>query len=137
MHSVGKRHWPAIDEEAVGLGRCWRGLTPIIGLELLACRVPIEDESAAADARGLRLDQIEHELGGDRRIDRRAARAQHFAPGFGGVGVGGGHHVPVGAGQHPRIRLRRPFLGFGSLAPCGDRRERQHLRNHGSQGVLC
>ena len=50
----------------------------------------------------LRLDEVEHELHGDRGIDGRAARAQDLAAGLGGVAVGGGDHVALGEGERPR-----------------------------------
>src|SRR5689334_23789032 len=51
-------------------------------------RRPIDEERAAADAGGLWLEEVEHELRRDRRIDCAAAAAQHVAARFGGHGIG-------------------------------------------------
>ena len=42
----------------------------------------MQQEGAAADAGGLRLDQPEHHLYGDRRIDRGTASRQHVVAGL-------------------------------------------------------
>ena len=41
-------------------------------------RVVIVEEGAAADARALRLDQRQHRLDRDRRVDRASAALQHL-----------------------------------------------------------
>ena len=68
-----------------------RRLASVVGHDALA--VPVHQEGAAAEARALRLDEAEHELDGDRRVDRGAARPQDFAPRLGRERVGGGGHV--------------------------------------------
>ena len=73
-----------------------RRLAPVEGGQLPRLGVPVEQERAAADARGLRLDQIQRELGRDHRIDRAAAAAQYRAPPHSvAKGVGGDDHEPL------------------------------------------
>jgi hypothetical protein len=52
-------------------------------------------ERPAPDAGTLRLDQIEHELDRDRRIDRAAAGAKNLATGAGRERIGGGDHMAL------------------------------------------
>ena len=69
-HALLEGHQPAVglaEETAVGRGR--RGLAAIEGAHRPA--VEQHQESAAADAGRLRLDQRQHHLRRDRRIDRR------------------------------------------------------------------
>ena len=52
--------------------------TGIEGLDELLCGgIPIKNKAAAADARRLRLDEIEHHLRRDGSIDRAPAFAQY------------------------------------------------------------
>ena len=64
-----------------------------------------EHERAAADARGLRLDERQDELHGDRGIDGAAARAQDLPAGFRRVRVR--RHDELHVGARGRRRLRR------------------------------
>ncbi len=107
QHRLVERHRLAFDEKAVGMRRGRRRLATVIDLQLRIRLVPVEDESAAADAARLRLDEVEDELCRDRRIDGRAAGAQHLAPRFGSESVGGRHHVALGRRQLVRLRPRR------------------------------
>ena len=52
----------------------------------------MQQEAAAADARGLRLDHAQNHLHGDCGVDRRAAAAQHLQPRLDGHGIGRRHH---------------------------------------------
>jgi hypothetical protein len=63
--------------------------------------VVVHQEGAAADAGRLRLDQRQHQLGGDGGVDRGAALLQHLVAGFDRQRIGGGHHVFA--------RTSRPF----------------------------
>ena len=75
------------EEFFVGSGR--GRLAPVIGLYLAAAGV--QQEGAAADAAGLRLDQRQHHLHRDGRVHRRAAGLEHLVARVGGQRVGGGH----------------------------------------------
>ena len=99
-------------EEELGRGGGGRGLAAVDACELLGAGVPIENVAAAADARGLRLDQIEHHLRGDARVDRAAAFAQDGEPGFGRQRMGGDNHVPLRGDE--RLWLK-PALAFRLL----------------------
>ena len=97
-----------------------RGFAAVIGVHLFA--VPQQDERTAANPRRLRLHQGQHRLHGNRRIDGRAALAQHFAPCFGRQRVGRRRHMPLGmagaqVGAIARTQLRRRWLlGQGCVA---------------------
>ena len=71
----------------------------------------------------MRLDQIEHHLRGDARVDRAAAFAQDGEPGFGRERMGGDDHVPLRGDE--RLRLK-PALAFRLLE--GERARRQLAR---------
>ena len=98
-------------------GTCRSGFTTIEGLHPLA--VPIHNESATADAAGLWLDQCQNRLHGDRRINGRAAFAQHLLPGLSGQRVGRRSHMPgridrghIGAQTRGYFGRRRQLGGF-------------------------
>ena len=55
-------------------------------------------EQIAADAIRLRLDDAEHGVGGDRRVDGVAAALEHLHPGLGRERLGGGDNA-VGRGD--------------------------------------
>jgi hypothetical protein len=93
-------------EEQLGRGGGGGGLAAVVAGHLAARALEVEQEGAAAQARGLGLDQVEHQLGGDGGIESRAAGAQDLQPGAGGERIGGGHHVTLGP--------RRRRLGRGS-----------------------
>ena len=48
----------------------------------------MQQEAATADARGVRLDDAQYHLDGDRRIDGGAAATQDFEPGLDGQRMG-------------------------------------------------
>jgi len=81
----------------------------------------MHEEGTAADARGLRLDQGQHHLGVDGRVDGGTPGSQHLAAGLGGQRVGGGDHVFGGDG-------RRSGLGGGRCGGLGRPRLRRCLR---------
>ena len=86
----------------------WRGLAPVIALHGVPCGVVIKQESAAADARGLRFDQTEHHLRRDDRVDGVTARREDAGAGFCRCGVRrcdhrvAGVHRGVGRGRGSR-----------------------------------
>ncbi len=65
-------------EEDGWLGALGRRFSAVQGFERALRLIVVEQEGAAAEAGGLRLDEREHGLHGDGRIDRRAAFAQDF-----------------------------------------------------------
>ena len=77
----------ALDQEPLRRRRRRCRLPAVVAFEHPAGRVPVQDERAAAEPRGLRLDQIEHQLHGDGRIGGAAARAQHFQAGLTASGL--------------------------------------------------
>jgi hypothetical protein len=103
-------HRLAVLQEPVRLGGGGRGLAAVVGLQLLGAFVPVDEECASAETRRLRLDQAEHELGGDGRVDRRAAGAQHLAARFGGERARGRDHERLRYGKR---LFRAPAAGFG------------------------
>src|SRR6185312_4227307 len=56
-------------------------LAAVVGEDRLLLRVVIEQEGAAAEARGGGLDEIEDELRRDHGVDRIAAALEHREPG--------------------------------------------------------
>jgi hypothetical protein len=89
-HRLVERHRFAIGlQEELLVGRGRRGLAAVEGVDVLA--IPMQQERATADAARLRLDQREHHLHRDRRIDCRAARVQRAVTGLGGQRVGCSH----------------------------------------------
>ena len=86
----GQRRALRAEEKRV-VDRCRRGLAAVVGAHALA--VPVQQEGAPADAAGLRFDQAEHHLCGHRRVERRAAFAQHARARFGSQRVGGDNRL--------------------------------------------
>ena len=77
----------------------------------------MQQERAAADARGLGLHQAEDHLHRHGCVDRRAAAAQHLRAGFGGERMRGGDkralRILRGAGQrNNEERPRLPSRGY-------------------------
>jgi hypothetical protein len=66
----------------------------------------VSRECAATDAARLRLDEAEHRLRRDHRVDRSAAVLEHALTGGGGQRVGGHDHVALG--DHRRVKLLPP-----------------------------
>ena len=77
-----------------------RRLAAIVDGDGVAGAVVVQQEAAAADARGVRLDHTQHHLHGDRRIDGGAAATQNLESGLDRQRMGGRHH-----------RLRRRLHG--------------------------
>ena len=63
-----------VDQEPVGLGRRGRGLATVVALELLPGRIPVQHESAAADARRIAARP------GSARVARRSAASAALPP---------------------------------------------------------
>ena len=89
-HSVIKRHGLAIgSDEQIFCCTCWRGFTAVKSGD--AALVIVKQECTATDATGLRLNQAQHHLYGNRRIQGIATLLQNFQAGFCGYRIGGGH----------------------------------------------
>ena len=115
LHEV---HGLAVLHEQVGRGGGGRGLAAVVGQRLVA--IEMQQEQATADARRLRLDEVQHHLHRDRRIDRAAAGLQHLEAGVGGQRVGGGDHEFL---RRPTGLLGEAAGGFG----CPLRPRRGHV----------
>ena len=118
-------------EKEVGRSRRGRSLAPVEACELVLLLVPIEDEGAAADARGLRLDQIEHHLCGDCRVDRAAALAQHGEACFGGERLGCDHHMPLRLDQRLRGEAAGDLRLFEGVQRRRPERDEKRERDEG------
>jgi hypothetical protein len=100
-----------------------------------AAGVVVHQEGAAADAGRLRLDQGQHHLHGDRRVDRRAALLEHLVSGIDRQRIGGRDHVlarrPAGLVGIPGGDFGRALGGL--LGVCGEyeRRGGQHRKGAG------
>jgi hypothetical protein len=119
-------------EEHLRRGGGGRRLAAVEGLHLVA--VPMHQEGAARDAAGLRLDEAQHGLYRDGRIDGRAAGPQHLDAGIHGQRVGGRDgKAPGGCGEAGRLGgAGRGRLGLvdhsGALRggrPCQEQRSEQ------------
>ena len=89
-HCLMKRQRLAIrPEEQVFAHRCRRRLAAIPGQQALA--VVIEQEGTASNAAGLRLDQSQHHLHGNRRIQCIAPCTQNLQPRLRGQRIGCSH----------------------------------------------
>ena len=77
-----------VEEHAGGRLR-GRDLAAVVDRHLAGPRVVIIHEGAAAEARALRLDQRQHRLDRDRRVDRAAAALQHLEAGLRRERIGG------------------------------------------------
>ncbi|MCY1214229.1 hypothetical protein D9M72_260370 [compost metagenome] len=118
-------------QEAVLAGRGGRGLAAVVGLDAAGPGRIQHHERAAADARGLRLHQVQHHLGRDGGVHYAAAPAQHFVAGLRRQRIGRHHHEMRGPRQLtvPRAagglrvevlgRLGRPRPGGGQGAHDG------------------
>ena len=122
------------DPAQVVLGRRGgRDLTAVVGLYRTGGGVVVEQEAAAAESRGLRLDQPEHRLRGDERIRGGATVTQHVAGGPRRERVRGGHGEPVGAHGGHVLAVAGCGLGGRRGLPVGRRRSRG-LRRRGAVG---
>ena len=96
-HRIPPAHGLAIGlQEIVRAGGHGRFFAAIEGGERARVSIEIEQERAAADARTLRFDQIQHELDGDHGINRVAAALEDIVARLAGMGVGGRHHELFG-----------------------------------------
>jgi hypothetical protein len=114
--SLPQRHGLAVGaQEQAFVGLAWRRLAAVPGLHVPA--VPVQQEGAAADAAGLRLDQGQHHLHRHRRIQRTATGHKDLPAGLGGQRVGGRHrHAPerparLGLQAGRTLGLRRQRVG--------------------------
>ena len=102
----------AVDQEPVAGGGGRRRLASIVGAEALRRRIPVHDEGAAPDPGGLRLDQVQDQLDGDRGVGGAAAGAKDFQARLDRMGVGRGDHVRGGCGEAATVpagpRFRAP-----------------------------
>ncbi|MCY1355985.1 hypothetical protein D9M68_526480 [compost metagenome] len=156
-HRVGRRSGRVgggfpLDIVLVGAGRS--GLAAIVGRHRLGRRVVIHDEGAAADAGGLRLDQVQHHLCRDRGIDGGAAVLEHVAGDLGRERVVGHRHIGlavdrrlgrVASGLLGRARIAGQYHGLAAGAAvqfaaggrgrwrCGDDRWRVVTATAGAQ----
>src|SRR6266851_5755633 len=80
-----------------------RRLAAIVAAKPFLLLRPVQQEGAAADPRGFRLDQAEDHLHGDRGVERRAAELQHRVAGLGRERMRRGHHESPGGDRFPRI----------------------------------
>ena len=121
--AIAERLAVAIEEHRRrGAGR--RRLAAVVDGDGLGRAVVVQQEAAAADARGVRLDDAQHHLHGDGRIDRGAAAPQHFQTGLDGQRMGRRHHRlrrrqdgRHAAGRHQQQRRtasRRPSFMRGA-----------------------
>ncbi|CFN43426.1 Uncharacterised protein [Bordetella pertussis] len=105
----GIRQRLALAQEAVGPRSRGRGLAAVVDAQLAGAAVVVHHEGAAAYARGLRLDQVQHQLRGDDGVGGAAAGPQDTVAGLAGQRVGGGDHVALG------VRLRALAARAGDL----------------------
>src|SRR5438094_424831 len=98
----------------------------VVGAKLLLLLRPVQQEAAAADPRGFRLDQAEDHLHGDRGVERAAAELQHRVAGFGGERMRRGHHESLGGERFSRIGDKAEKKKGGRDRPSQKRRYRRH-----------
>ena len=103
-----------------------RRLAAIVGAKPLLLLRPVQQEGAAADPRGFRLDQAEDHLHGDRGVERAAAELQHRVAGFGGERMRRGHHESLGGERFSRIGDKAEKKKGGRDRPSQKRRYRKH-----------
>ena len=89
MGRLAHVHGAAFAHEQVFGGGRWGGFAPVVGPHALA--VVVEQKCPAANAARLRLDQVEHHLHSDGRVQCRPALAQDVQARLAGQGVGGAH----------------------------------------------
>ena len=77
-----------------GVAARWCGLSAVERRDGFGSLVPMDEKRAAAQPGRLRLDQSQHHLDGDRRIDGAAAFAQDFKPCLGRQRIRRRDHVP-------------------------------------------
>ena len=114
-------------DEHVGRGARRRLLARVDGERLAGPGEVDQHEAAAADARRLRLDDVERIDDGHRRVDRVAAGLEDLRAGLGAVRVRHRHHaLPIRlAGPRRRLALGLRRQRFGRYAD-GLGRPREH-----------
>ena len=123
-------------EEQIRRRRGRRGLAPVEIQQGLAHRVPGEKKRAAADPRGLRLDDTEHHLRGDGRVDGAAAFAQDGKSCLGGERVRRHHHLPLGLDERLRREAARPFRTFVGAQRCASTEGEDKCQRYSNQCAL-
>jgi hypothetical protein len=106
-HGLQEGDGAAVAEEEVGAGGGGGGLAPVPGGDAPGAGVEVQQQRAAADARGLRLDQREHHLNRDGGVEGGAAVAQHREAGLGGERMAGGDHVAARGFDLRDARMQR------------------------------
>ena len=93
-HGVAEAERLAVDaQEHRGRGAGRRRLAAVIDVDGAGGALVVQQEAAAAEARGLRLDDAQHHLDRNRGVDRRAAAAQHLEARLDGHRVCRSHHA--------------------------------------------
>lgn len=78
VDGLAEWHDLVLPQEQIRVYRCRCCLATIVAAYLLLDSVVMQQESATAEARGLRLNQPEHQLHGDSGVHRAAAVTQNF-----------------------------------------------------------
>ena len=91
--------FPRRIEEAPRPRRRRCGFAPVVGIQALRTRSVVQQKPAPADARGLRLDQVQDELGGNGRVERAATAFQEFVAGARGERMRGHDHEALRADE--------------------------------------
>ncbi len=87
-------------EKAIGTRGRRRGFAAVVGDKAAALAVMEQHERAAADAARLRLDEVQHELHGNGRVDGIAALSQNSISGLDGNRIRGrDHEMPARDGR--------------------------------------
>ncbi len=117
----GHRFTVSLQEQLLG-GPGRRRFAAVIGAHLLA--IPQHNHRPATDPGRLRLNQRQHRLHRNRRINRRTTLTQHLPPGFGREWIGSSGHVFIGM----------TGLQISAVTGSGFRCQRQRRRG---RGVAC
>jgi hypothetical protein len=122
---LDERQFLAVAKKQLRSCRRRRGFAAVDGVHLVA--VVVHQEQAAAEARRLRLDQRQHHLYRNRRVDGAAASREDLVARVGGERVRRGHHEAAcrdprlggvaarGLGWCRRARLARGVESFSYL----------------------
>ena len=94
-----RRRLAVFVQKHVGLRARRRPLAAIDGAHLVRVRVVVQEECAAGDPGALRLDESEHRLHRNGRVDRVAPLAQNLESGIDRQRIGGSH-----PGRLPAVR---------------------------------
>ena len=96
--------FPVPTEETIRSCRSGRGLAAVVASQALVAFGPVEQERAPADARGLGLDQAEHHLNRNHRVEGRAAAPKDVVPGIDGERVRRRNDEPRAAFPSSQLR---------------------------------